>query len=114
VNNVSGPTEVRDHRYSTGGESFENYACTVVANGWKHQHISRSQVPQDFRVAEPATKENSLLDPKGSRKLLKAVPLRAIANNGKAGQIASQEGSRRAQSKITSLPRNQAANENQI
>jgi hypothetical protein len=57
-------------------------------------------------MAEPAAKENSVLDPKGSRKLLEAVPLRAIADDGKARQITSQEGSRRAQGKITGLPGN--------
>ena len=65
-------------------------------------------------MAEPATERNSLLDPKGSHELLKAVPLRAIADHGKAGQVASQQGSSRAQSEITSLPGNQAANEDQL
>ena len=65
-------------------------------------------------MAEPAAERNSLLDSKGSRKLLEAAPLRAIADHGKAGQIASQKGSSRAQSKITSLPGNQAADENQL
>ena len=59
-------------------------------------------------MAKPTTKGNSLLDPKGSRELLKAVPLRAIADHDKASQIASQEGRSRAQSEITSFPGNQA------
>jgi hypothetical protein len=29
---ISGPAEVRDHGYGTTCESFENYACAVVAN----------------------------------------------------------------------------------
>ena len=65
-------------------------------------------------MADPAAEGNSLLDSKGSRKLLKAIPLRAIADHGKAGQIASQKGSSRAQGKITSFTGNQAANENQL
>ena len=65
-------------------------------------------------MAEPAAEGNSLLDSKGSRELLEAVPLRAITDHGKPGQIASQKGSSRAQSKITSLPGNQPPNENQF
>jgi hypothetical protein len=89
MNDISGPAKVRDKGYGASGKRFENYACTIVANGWKHHHISRSQVPEDFRMAEPATEENGLLDPKGYRKILEAVPLWAIADHGKAGQIAS-------------------------
>ncbi len=33
-------------------------------------------------MANPTTEGNSLVDPKGSRKLLEAVPLRAIAEDG--------------------------------
>ena len=65
-------------------------------------------------MADPAAEGNSLLDPKGSRKLLETVPLRAIADHGEAGQIASQKGSRRAQSQIASLAGNQAPDENQL
>ena len=65
-------------------------------------------------MANPTTEGNSLLDPKGLRKLFKPVPLRAIAEHGKAGQIASQKGSSRAQSEITSLAGNQPANEDQL
>ena len=65
-------------------------------------------------MAKPTTEGNSLLDPKGSRKLLKAVPLRAIADHGKAGQIVSQKGSSRAQREITSFAGNQASDENQL
>ena len=47
-------------------------------------------------MAEAAPKENSILDSEGSRKLLKTISLRAIADHGKAGQIASQKGRSRA------------------
>src|SRR5207302_8397855 len=114
MNDISGAAEVHDHRYGASAERFENYACTIVAKRWKHEHISRSEVLEDFRMTEPPAEENSLLDPKGSHKLLKAVPLRSVTDHRKAGQIAAQKGSRRAQSKITSLPGNQAADENQL
>jgi hypothetical protein len=114
MNDVSGAAEVRDNRYGTSAESFENYACTIVTKRWKYKDIGRSQVSEDFRMAEPAIEGSILLDTEGSRKLLEAVPLRAIADHCKAGQITSQKGSRRAQSKITSLPGNQPANENQL
>ena len=114
MNDIPGSAEVRDNRYGASGERFENYARTIVAKGWKHEHISRSEVLEDFRMAEPAAERNSLLDSKGSCQLLEAVPLRAIADHSKAGQITSQKGSSCAQSKITSLPGNQAANENQL
>src|SRR5271170_244360 len=65
-------------------------------------------------MAEPTAEGNSLLDPKGSHKLLEAVPLRAIAYHGKAGQIISQEGSSRAQSEVTCLSRDQDTDENQL
>ncbi len=54
-------------------------------------------------MANPTTEGNSLLDPKGSRKLLEAAPLRAIADHGEVGQIVSQKGSSRAQREIASL-----------
>src|SRR6266446_3955247 len=114
MNDISGAAEVRDHRNGASAEGFENYACTIVAKRWKHEHISRSEVLEDFRVTEPAAEENSLLNPKRPRQLLEAVPLWTIADHGKSGQIAAQKRSRRAQSKITSLPGNQAANKNQL
>src|SRR5882757_2934885 len=46
--------------------------------------------------------------------LLKVVSLRPIAEHRKAGQIASQKGRSRAQSKVTSLPGHQAAHKNQF
>src|SRR5881227_4167557 len=100
MNDISGPAEVRDHRDGASAEGFENYACAIVANRWKHEHISRSEVLEDFRMAERAAEENSLLNTKRPRQLLEAVPLWTIADHGKAGQIAAQNGSRRAQSKI--------------
>ena len=106
MNDISGPAEVRDHRDGASAEGFENYACAIVAKRWKHEHISRSEVLEDFRMAERAGKGNSLLDAKGSHELLKTLSLGTIANHGKAGQIAAQNGSRCAQSKITSLPGN--------
>src|SRR6266550_8974649 len=114
MNDISRPAEVRDNGYGASGERFENYACTVVANGWKQHHVSGSQASEDFRMADPPAERNSLLDPKGSHELLKAVPLRSVTDHGKAGQIASQKRGGRAQCEITSLPGNQAANENQL
>jgi hypothetical protein len=96
INNVPRPAEVRDNGYGASGERFENYACTVVANRWKHEYISRSEVLEDFRMTEPAAKKNSLFDSKRSYKLLEAVSLWAIADHGKAGQITAQKWSRRA------------------
>jgi hypothetical protein len=89
MNDIAGPAEVHYHRYGAGAESFENYARTIVAKRWKHEHISGSEVLEDFRMTEPAAEENSLLNPKRPRQLLEAVPLPAIADHGKAGQIAS-------------------------
>ena len=114
MNDISGSAEVDDHRYGAAGESFEDHARTVVAKGWKHEHISRSQAPEDFRMAEPAAEGNSLLDSKRSCELLETLPLRAVTDHGEAGQIVSQKGSSPAQSKIASLPGNQAANEDQL
>src|SRR5208337_3691529 len=65
-------------------------------------------------MANPTTEGNSLLDPKGFHELLKAVPLRAIAEDAEAGQIVSQKGSSRAQPKITSFGGDQSPEENQL
>ena len=65
-------------------------------------------------MANPATEGNSLLNPKRSRKLLKAVPLWTTAEHGKAGKIASQEGSSRAQREIASFAGDQPADEDQL
>ena len=59
-------------------------------------------------------KETAFSIPRDRRELLEAVPLRAVAEHAEVGQIVSQEGSSRAQSKITSLAGNQAADENQL
>src|SRR5262249_38750342 len=114
MNDISGAAEVRDYRYTSSAEGFENYACTIIAKRWKHEQISRSEALENFGMAEPAAERNSLLDPKGSCKLLETVSLRAIADHGKAGQVASQKRSRSAQTKITSFPGNQPANEEQL
>ena len=108
MNDISGPAEVRDHRDGASRESFKDYARAEVANRWKHQHIRGSQAPKDLRMANPTTEGNSLLDLKGSRKLLKAVPFRTISEHGEASQTASQEGSSRAQRQIASLCRESA------
>src|SRR5436309_9322376 len=81
MNDISGPAEVRDHRYGARCESFKDYACTVVTKGWKHKDISRPQEPEDFRMAEPADEGNSFLDTKGSGKCLEATALWAIADD---------------------------------
>src|SRR5579859_7856841 len=104
MNDISGPAEVRHHGYGACAESFENYACTVVAKRRKYKNISNPQPPEDFRMVEPPAERNSLLDPEGSHQLLEAIPFRAIADHGKAGQTASQKRSSRTQAKITSLP----------
>src|SRR5437016_3262943 len=114
MNDISGAAEVRDHRYGASAEGFENYASTIVAKRRKHEHISRSEVLEDFLMTQPAAEENGLLNPKRPCQLPEAVPLRAITDHGKAGQIASQKGRSCAESKITSLAGNQAANENQL
>jgi hypothetical protein len=103
INDISGPAEVRDDGYRARGERFEDYTCTIVAKGWKHEHISRSQAPEDFRMTKPPAERNSALDSKGSDKLLEAAPLWAIADDSKLRQISSQKRSGRAQSKITSF-----------
>ena len=72
-------------------------------------------MPEDLRTAKPTMKGNDLPYSKGDcHKLLKVGPLRAIADDVEVSQTILQEGGRGAQSKITSLPRNQSANENQL
>src|SRR4051794_8580962 len=92
MNDISWSAEVRYERNGATGESFKNHPRAIVAKGWKHEYISRSQVPQDFCMGKPATEDHTLLDPQSSRQLLKIVPLRAVADNGEAGQIALQKG----------------------
>src|SRR5271163_4493284 len=105
MNDISGAAEIHDHRYNADREGLKDHASAEVADRRKHHHISRSQARQDLRMAKPTAEGNSLLDPKESHKLLEALPLRAIAYHGKAGQIVSQEGSSRAQSEVTCLSR---------
>jgi len=109
MNDISGPAEVCDHRDGATSQSFEDYACTIVANRWKYKHIGSSQAAEDICVAEPAAKRDRIPDSKRSRKLLEALPLRAIAKDDEAGQIVSQEGSSRAQREITCLAGDQPA-----
>jgi hypothetical protein len=106
MNDIPGAAEVDDHWHGAAREGFEDYARTVIANGWKHEHVSGSQAGENLGMAEPAAESNSLLDSKGCCELLKAVLLRSVTDHGKAGQIAPQKGSRRAQSKITGLSGN--------
>ena len=49
-----------------------------------------SQLAEDLGMTKPAAERDSFLDPKRSRELSKAVPLRAVTDHGEAGQIASQ------------------------
>ena len=65
-------------------------------------------------MANPTTERNSLLDPKGLRKLLEAIPLRAIAEDAEARRIVSDEASDSAQREITSLARDQPSDEDQL
>jgi hypothetical protein len=65
-------------------------------------------------MAKPATKGDSVRDPKISRKLLKAAPLRAIAHKREVSQITSQKGGSRAQTEVASFSPNQTAYKNQL
>src|ERR1700745_3604263 len=112
MNDISGAFEICDHRYGASAEGFENHARAIVAKRRKHEHISGSEAVEGLRMAEPAAEENSVLNPKRLRKMLEAVSLWPITHHRKAGQAAAQKGSRRAQSQVTSLSGNQAANEN--
>jgi hypothetical protein len=114
MDDVPGPAEVHDDGHGAGREGFENYASTVVAKGRKHEHISQSHATEDLGMTKPATEGHSILDAKRSRELLEAFPFRTVTDHGKACQFPSQEGRCRTQSKITSLPRDQAADEDQL
>src|SRR5438128_2188729 len=65
-------------------------------------------------MANPTTEGNSLVDPKLSRKLLQAVPLRPIAEDTETGQIASQNGSSRPQREIASFARDESTDKDQV
>src|SRR5215472_4002173 len=114
MNDISWAAEVHDHGHGAACESFEDYGCTIVANRWKHEHISRSHARQDFGTADRTTKVDSLLDLEGFNQFLKAVSQRSITDDCETGHTASQQWSGCAQCEITSLPRNQAANKNQF
>ena len=64
-------------------------------------------------MAEPTTEETAFSIPRTSS-AARGGSAPGHRRPRKAGQIASQKGSSRAQSKITSLSWNQAANENQL
>src|SRR5437867_9589939 len=51
-------------RHGATRESFKHYASTALANGWKHHHICASQTVEHFLMAKPATKGDSVRDPK--------------------------------------------------
>jgi len=65
-------------------------------------------------MANPTAEGDGFLDFKGSHELLEAVPLRAIADNCKAGQIASQKRSGRAQREVTSFAGDQPTDKDQF
>ena len=65
-------------------------------------------------MTNPPAERNILFDPERPRKLLKATPLRPIADNAEAGQIALQKGSGCTQREITSLAGDQSAYEDQL
>src|SRR5438309_6426437 len=114
MNIIARSAEVRDHRYGASRKSLDDYSSTELAHRWKHKHIRGSQLAEDLGMTKPAAERDSFLDPKRSRELSKAVPLRAVTDHGEAGQIASQEGSRCSQCEITSFVRNKRANKNQF
>ncbi len=100
---IAGPAEVSDHRYGTTREGFENYACAVVANRWKHHHIRGPQSLKDLVMADPPAEADSLVYLQGSRELFKPVPFRTISEDGESRQIVSQKRSGCAQCEIASL-----------
>src|SRR5690242_159343 len=65
-------------------------------------------------MADPTAGADSLVNPKGSHQLLEAVPLRAIADDGKTRQIIPPEGRRRAQCEIASFAGDEKPDENQF
>jgi hypothetical protein len=100
---VSGTAEVCHHWDGTSRESFKDDTATKVPNRWKNHHIGRTQPLQDLVMTDPTAKANILLYFKGSRKLLKAVPFRTIAEDGESSQTASQKRGSRAQRQIASF-----------
>ena len=114
LNNISRTAKISDNRYRTGGKSFKNHPCAVIANRRKHKDVCGSQLRQGLCVVEPTTKLDTLLDPEGCHQPFESILLRAVAYHGKSCQIFSQYWRRRAQREIAGLSRNQAANENQL
>ena len=76
--------------------------------------IGGSQLREDLRMVDPATEVDGIPDSKGCHKLLQAIPFRAIAKHGEAGQTASQQRGSRSQRQITGLHGDQAPNEDQL
>jgi hypothetical protein len=113
MNDISGSAEVNYHGYGTAGESLEDYSCPVVPKSREDHHVSGSHATEDLLVAHATTEGNTRLNFEGINQLLKAVSLPSITDDSEVGHIASQKWSRCAQCEITSLPGNQAANENQ-
>ncbi len=114
IDGIPGSAEVHDYRYCADRERLKDHTSAEVPNRWKYEHIGRSQTAEDFGMAQPAAESNSLFDSKGFRELFKRLSFRPVADHGKAGSIAPQKRSSRAQSKITSLSGNQAANKDQL
>src|SRR5437016_6288493 len=111
---ITGSDEVHNHRYGAARESFEHYTGAIVAKSRKQEHIGRSHPAKNLCLADPAAEGNSLLDSKRSCELLDPISFRPVTDHGEVSQIAPQKGSGPAQSKITSLPGNQAANKQQL
>ena len=111
---VTGAAEIHDDRYSAGRESLEYYTRAVVAQSRKHEDIGRSHATEGFCLADPATEGNSLLDSKRSCEILDPIPVRSVPDHSEVSQTVPQEGSGRAQGKITRLAGNQAADEDQL
>jgi len=110
---ISGPPKSANHRIQCQLPSASKTTpAPFVANRWKHEHMGRSEMLEDFPVTEPAAKKTALSIPRISL-AARGGSARTIADDGKIGQTARNR-EQPAQSKITSLPRNQAANENQL
>jgi hypothetical protein len=61
---IPGSTEVYDHRYGSNRQGLKHDTSSEVANRWKHQQISGSHPPEDFRMADPTPERHSLFDSK--------------------------------------------------
>src|ERR1035437_8329044 len=114
MNDVPRSAPVQDHRDGAARESFKNHSPSALTNGRKYHHIRRSQVTEDFSMATPAAERDSLFDSKGCCEFLKAASLRSVTEDGKVGQIVSQNRCRSTQSDVAGFSANQSANENQL